>query len=75
MRTLAENIRFYREKAGLSQDGLARSTALTTNTIGNIETGRVPNPSIDTVGRIADALDISIDDLWENLSPTEQKLG
>lgn len=66
MRTLAENVKFYREKAGLSQDGLARTTALTTNTIGNIETGRVPNPSIDTISRIAAALDIAIDDLWEN---------
>lgn len=63
MATLAENVKYYREKAGLSQDGLARKTGITTTGIGNIEQGRVMTPRLDKIGLIADALGVTIDDL------------
>lgn len=35
------------------------------NTIAKIEAGSTPNPTIDTVKKIADALGVSLDDLME----------
>jgi len=60
---LSKNIKKYREKIGLSQDNLARKANMPTSTYVKIESGYTPNPSIQTVLNIAEALGLSMDDL------------
>ncbi|PIV12831.1 MAG: hypothetical protein COS47_00500 [Candidatus Nealsonbacteria bacterium CG03_land_8_20_14_0_80_36_12] len=61
--TIGDNIKKYRNKLGISQDVLSKKANLAFHTIAKIETGATPNPTIETVKKIADALDISLDDL------------
>lgn len=61
--TIAGNIKKYRNKLGISQDILSKRANLAFHTIAKIETGSTPNPTIDTVKKIADALGVGVDDL------------
>lgn len=61
--TIAKNIKKYRAKQGISQDRLSKLANITLHTITKIESGATPDPRIETVKKIADALDVSIDDL------------
>ncbi len=60
---LASNIKKYRQKASLSQDQLARKADIPYSTFLKIESGYTPNPSVQAVVSIADALGVSIDEL------------
>ncbi len=60
---LAQNIRKLRQKKGLSQEKLARLADISTATLVKIEAGIAKEPTITTVTKIADALEISIDEL------------
>lgn len=61
--TIANNIKKYRQKLGISQDRLSKMADVTYNTIIKIESGGNQNPTIDTLSKIAKALDVSVDDL------------
>ncbi len=63
--TIAENIKKYRNKLGISQDQLSKKADLAFHTIAKIEAGATPNPTIDTVKKIADALGVSLDVLMK----------
>ena len=60
---IGDNIKKYRNELGISQDILSKKANLAFHTIAKIEAGATPNPTIDTVKKIADALGISIDNL------------
>jgi transcriptional regulator with XRE-family HTH domain len=62
-KVLSKNIKKLREQAGLSQDQMARKAGIPYSTYLKIENGVTPNPSIQTVLNIAEALDISLDKL------------
>ena len=47
----------------MSQEALARAADLSLPTIVKIESGETPNPSIDTVKKLAVALGVSVDEL------------
>ena len=61
--TIANNIKKYRQKLGISQDRLSKMADVTYNTIIKIESGGSQNPTIDTLLKIAKALGVSVDDL------------
>ena len=61
--TIAKNIRKIRKKKGISQDKLSKLAEVAYNTIIKIESGAIQNPTIETVQKIAKALDISLDEL------------
>jgi len=61
--TIAENIKKYRNKMGVSQDRLSKLADVTYNTIIKIESGANKNPTIETLAKIAKALEIGVDDL------------
>jgi len=63
MANIADNVRKARKKAGLSQDKLAREADVAYNTVVKIESGENKNPTIETLGSIAKALDVSVDEL------------
>ncbi len=63
MSTIGKNIKRYRQDKGLSQDKLSKLADLSLNTVVKIELDESPNPTIETIQRIAKALDVSVDDL------------
>ena len=60
---LAENIRKLRIKKGLAQEKLARLADISTATLVKIESGVAKEPTITTVAKIANALNVSVDEL------------
>lgn len=60
---IAKTVKRLREKAGLSQEKLARLADVSNNTLINIEAGKQDNPTIDTLKKVAKALDVPIEDL------------
>ena len=61
--TIAENIKKYQNKIGVSQDKLSKLADVTYNTIIKIESGANINPTIETLSKIAKALGVGVDDL------------
>lgn len=57
-----DRIRSFRVARGLSQDQLAELASLNRVTVAKYEAGRV-EPGAQALGRLADALDVSVDDL------------
>ena len=60
---IARKIKEYRKKLGISQDRLPKLADVTFHTIAKIESGSTPNPGIETVIKIAKALNVTLDDL------------
>lgn len=63
MSMLAKNIKKFRHEKNISQDKLSKLTNLSLNTVVKIEMGLNPNPTLETLKRIASAFNVSIDDL------------
>ena len=57
------NIRKFREKSGMTQEQLARKADISYNTLVKLESGAVSNPRMDNLMKLADALDVSMDQL------------
>ncbi len=55
----------YRKKLGISQDVLSKRADLAYHTIAKIEAGSTPDPRIETVKKIADSLNVTLDDLMK----------
>jgi len=62
---LAKKIRQKRKKIGLSQDRLSKLADVAYNTVVKIESGENPNPTIETLTKIAKGLGISVGDLFK----------
>ncbi len=60
---IAENLKKLRAKKGLSLEKIARLADLSLNTIVKIENGVNQNPTIETLTKIAKALEVGVDDL------------
>ena len=63
MATIGENIKKYRNKLGITQDDLVRKSGVKYTTLTKIEGDFVQKPSVQTVAKIAKALDVSVEDL------------
>jgi len=61
--SLAQNLKNYRRKAGLSQDKLSKLAGITLHAITKIESGATLDPRVLTIKKIADALDCTVDEL------------
>jgi len=62
---LGTNIRRLRKKKGISQDRLSKEADLALNTIVKIETEENPNPTAETLQKIAKALSVTVGDLFK----------
>jgi len=60
---LPKRLKELRKKSGWSQQKLAEEAGLSYNTITKIEQGAATKPTIQTMIKIADAFQISIDEL------------
>ena len=63
MSNISKNLRRMREAKGLSQEKLARLADVANNTIIRIEGGKNQNPTLDTLKKIAKALEVSVNEL------------
>lgn len=63
---LSDNIKKIRKKKGLSQDKLAKLADITLTTLVKLESGANTNPTIKILVRLADALNVKLDDLVEH---------
>ena len=60
---ISENLKKLRDKKGYSLERVARLADLSLNTIVKIENGVNQNPTIETLTKIASALEIGVDNL------------
>ncbi|MBD3156471.1 helix-turn-helix domain-containing protein [Candidatus Peregrinibacteria bacterium] len=63
---LGQKIQKLRKEKGLSQDELARKADIPYTTLTKIEIGVIKKPSVFAVAKIAEALDVSLDQLISN---------
>jgi transcriptional regulator with XRE-family HTH domain len=61
-----KNLAKLRKQKGWSQEKLAVESGVSYNTLIKLERGRIKNPKIDTVIKLAKALKVSIDELIGN---------
>jgi len=60
---LAKNIERLRKAKRLSQEKLARIADVANNTLIKMESGENQNPTLETLKKVAKALEISVDEL------------
>ncbi|OIP22994.1 hypothetical protein AUJ93_02505 [bacterium CG2_30_33_46] len=60
---IGKNLKKIRQEKGISQDRLSKLADLSLNTVVTVESGLNPNPTIETLTKIAQALDVKVDDL------------
>ncbi len=63
--TIGDNIKKYRNKLGIFQNVISKRANLAFHTIAKIEAGSTPDPRIETVKKITDALGVTLDDLMK----------
>lgn len=63
MTTIGENLKKIRIKQGITQHGLAKKSGISYSTLAKIEGDFVKKPSVQTIAKIAKALDIYMEDL------------
>ena len=63
MSSIGKNIKRLRKEKDISQDKLSKLADISLNTVVKLELDQSPNPTLDTLKKIAKALDVSIDDL------------
>lgn len=60
---IGDNVKRIRKKRGLTQDKLARRADIPYTTLTKLESNVVIKPSVQTVAKIAKALEIAIEEL------------
>jgi transcriptional regulator with XRE-family HTH domain len=60
---LTKNIKKFRKKLGLTQEALSRKADISYNTIIKLEAGGIINPRMDTLIKLAGALEVGLDKL------------
>lgn len=63
MSTIGKNIKKLRKEKGISQDKLSKLADISLNTVVKIELDQNPNPTLETIKKLAKALSVSLDDL------------
>ena len=60
---VAQHLKHWREKKSLTQEALARKADISYNTIIKLETGGIKDPRVSTIAKLAQAFEITIDEL------------
>ena len=63
MSTIGKNIKKLRQEKGISQDKLSKLADISLNTVVKIELDQSPNPTLETIQKLAKALNVPIEDL------------
>jgi len=59
-----ENLVALRKQKGWTQERLAQEASISYNTLIKLERNGIKNPKIETVVKLADALEVSLDELF-----------
>lgn len=68
--TFIQNMKYYRKKAGLTQEKLAELVGMSTSYIGDME-ARERFPSAETIDKIAEALNLRTSELFDERGSPE----
>ncbi len=60
---MGKDIKKLRKQKGLSQDRLSKLADIPYNTLNKLESGRITNPSINTLQNLDKSLNIGVNDL------------
>ena len=71
LRTLARNVKYFRQRTGLNQQELSRRARLYHNYVGRIENQRT-NPEVRSLTKLAEALDVKLVALLSRPSPVQR---
>ena len=63
IKMIGTNVKRLRQEKGFSQEKLSKLADVSLNTIFKIETEETPNPTIETVQKIARALGVGVEEL------------
>ena len=63
---IGKNLKKLRKKKGLSQDRVSKLADISYNTVIKLESGGITNPTIETLQKIAKALNVPVDDLLKS---------
>ncbi len=58
-----KNLKEFRKQKGWTQERLARESNISYHTLIKLEQNGIKNPKIETVVKLADALEVSLDEL------------
>ncbi len=64
-KTIGEKIKIWRKKKSLTQDSLAKKADMPYTSLAKIESDAIKNPSIQTMVKIAQGLEITLDELMK----------
>jgi transcriptional regulator with XRE-family HTH domain len=70
-----ENIKKIRESKGLGINELSRLSGVNASYISAMERGEKENPTITTLKKLADALEVTVDELLQSEPITQEKLN
>ena len=65
MSKIGKNLKKLREQKGISQDRLSKQADISLNTIAKLELEESPNPTIETLQKIAKALGVPVAELFK----------
>lgn len=68
-----ENVKKLRQIKGISQDRLSKLADLSLNTVVNIENGASQNPTLETIQKVATALETTIDNIIKERNGRDRK--
>ena len=60
---IGDNVKKFRKKRGFTQDNLARKADIPYTTLTKLESNVVKKPSVQTIAKVAKALNVSIEEL------------
>jgi len=63
---LARNLKYYRAKSALTQAELAQKSGVNRSHLASLETDALPNVSVKTVEKLANALGVTVFDLLKH---------
>jgi transcriptional regulator with XRE-family HTH domain len=63
MSTIGKNLKKLREIKGVSQDRLSKMADVSLNTIAKLELEQSPNPTIETLQKLAKALSVNVSEI------------
>ena len=61
--TIGKNIKRLRQEKGISQDKLSKLADISLNTVVKIELDQSPNPTLETIKKLAKAFGVSLNEL------------
>lgn len=70
---IGQSIKARRKELNFTQDKLAKKLDMSQGYLADIENGKAKNPSLDTLGKIADALQINLNRLFSAIETEKKK--